>query len=176
MPGPTYTTSGPQAAVFSYFCFNPAVHTHEKPYEILINMPRATEKPESYRRSNQEFEPREAVVNDVRGRESEFGLDQQGVCWRKWEGPREWRGIDGDAVKRLGHERIKRGYLKEIEGFVKRELELEGGSKVDKVVVFDYKVRKAHLALLFLFVQQRDQEKRKTTSTDTRLEWKSSYD
>lgn len=115
-------------------------------------------------------------MNDVRGRESEFGLDQQGFCWRKWEGPREWRGIDGEAVKRLGHERIKRGYLKEIEGFVKRELELEGGAKVDKVVVFDYKVRKAHLALLFLFVQQRDQEKRKTTSTDTRLEWKSSYD
>ena len=137
---PKPATSGPQLATFSYFHFNPTIHTHEKPYEILINLPQATTNSSGYRRSNQEFEPLECVVEDVRGREAEFGLDQQGVCWRRWEGPDAWKGVNAEKVKSFGHEGIEETYLADVEEFIKRELEHENGQRVERVKVFDYKV------------------------------------
>ncbi len=93
------STIGPQPATFSYLAFNPTFHTREKAYEILINLPLASVNPQSYHRSNEEFEQQSSLVNALRGQESEFGLDLQVPIWRKWEGPDEWRGVDGKVVK-----------------------------------------------------------------------------
>ena len=139
-------TSGRQLATFSYFHVNPTIHTHEKPYEILINLPQAAASSSGYRRSNQEFEPHECVVEDVRGQEADFGLDQQGVCWRRWEGPDAWKGVNAEKVKRLGHGGIEETYLADVEGFIKRELEHENGQRVERVKVFDYKVGSSRLS------------------------------
>jgi hypothetical protein len=133
--------SGDQAGVFSYFHFNEAVHSHEKPFEILINLPSFAKDPTKFRRTNEEFEYKQARVEDVRGREDEFSLDKNGVCWKRWEGPREWQGIDVHGVKNNGHEWIKARYIKAVENFIKTEIEAQDGKPVDFVKVFDYKVR-----------------------------------
>ncbi|KAF3014477.1 hypothetical protein E8E14_010510 [Neopestalotiopsis sp. 37M] len=133
--------SGPQPAVFSYFHFNPSIHNHEKPYEILINLPSSDNGKSEYRRHNQEFEDREAVVQDVRGFEDQFSLNSNGVCWRKWEGPAEWRDLKAEGVMKLGHEHIRSGYIKAVEHFIGQELEKQDGKPVDIVKVFDYRLR-----------------------------------
>lgn len=138
---PLPVASGLQPAVFSYFRFNPAVHGHEKPFEILINLPSMEKDPSNFRRTNQEFEECHTTVKDARGRENEFSLDRNGVCWRTWEGPREWLSINADALKGRGHQWIRDGYIKEVEEFIKSELERLDGKAVDFVKVFDYKVR-----------------------------------
>ena len=136
---PISCTCGPQPAVFTYFHFDSSIHTHEKPFEILINLPSAVVNSPGYRRSNQEFEKRETIVEDVRGREWKFNLDKEGFCWKNWEGPQSWLGVDGSGVQSKGHHAIESEYLREVEGFIKEEFEREGQS-VEKVKVFDYKV------------------------------------
>ncbi|KAH7322589.1 hypothetical protein B0I35DRAFT_426086 [Stachybotrys elegans] len=133
--------SGPQSAIFSYFRFNPAVHDLEKPYEILINLPAADTNPDSYRRHNQEFENHTVIVQDVRGRENDYTLDHNGMCWRIWPGPTEWQGIDARGVKDLGHDGIQEGYIKAVEDFIRQELERQDGMKPDIVKVFDWRLR-----------------------------------
>ena len=135
------STAGPQLATFSYFHFNPEVHEEEKAYEIIINLPSASSSPETYRRSNQEFEDRTVIVDDVRGHEDEFHLNVQGACWRNWYGPPEWLSLDGKGVSELGHEKLQDGYISEAEKFIKDEIEKQDNSKVDRVKIFDYKVR-----------------------------------
>lgn len=132
--------SGAQPAVFSYFHFNPSVHNHEKPYEILINLPSGDQGKSDYRRHNQEFEDREAIVQDVRGLEDQFSLNKHGVCWRKWAGPADWRDLDAAGVMKLGHEHVRSGYIKAVENFIHQELEKQDGKPVDIVKVFDYRV------------------------------------
>lgn len=131
---------GPQTATFSYFKFIPSIHTHEKPYEILVNLPSATKNPLDYRRSNQEFESHEIVAEDIRGKEDEFSLNLQGVCWRNWRGPEYLRDVDGEELKRRGHGSLGEGYIREAEDFIKDELERQDGRRADIVRVFDYKV------------------------------------
>lgn len=114
------TPSGPQSAVFSYFHFNSAIHSHEKPYEILINLPSAETKPDTYRRHNQEFEDHSTIVQDVRGREGDFSLDRNGMCWRTWHGPDAWQGIDAQGVKDMGHDRIQEEYITAVEAFIEK--------------------------------------------------------
>ena len=131
---PSGAVSGPRPGVFSYFRFNPDVHTREKPYEILVNLPPGRQ------RHNQEFEDCKTTVTDVRGRETDFSLDVNGFCWRKWAGPEAWRGIDAEAVKALGHDRVMSGYVAQAEEFLRSELAVSGESEVDIVKVFDYRV------------------------------------
>lgn len=131
---------GPQTATFSYFKFIPSIHTHEKPYEILVNLPSAIKDPLEYRRSNQEFESHDTVVEDIRGKEDEFSLNVQGVCWRNWRGPEYLRDVDGEELKRRGHESLGEGYIREVENFIKDELERQDGRRADLVKIFDYKV------------------------------------
>ncbi|KAI0855634.1 hypothetical protein F4860DRAFT_530119 [Xylaria cubensis] len=135
------SASGPQLAVFSYFHFNPAIHEHEKPYEILINLPIAQAHNRDYRRHNEEFESCTTVVDDVRGRESDFTLDRNGFCWRDWEGPIDWKGLRAQDIKELGHDWIQSGYIKYVENFIKAELEKMDGQPIDIVKVFDYRLR-----------------------------------
>lgn len=135
-------TLGAQTAVFSYFHLNPSVHNHEKPYEILINLPSSDKGKSKYRRHNQEFEDREAIVQDVRGHEDQFSLNKNGVCWRQWDGPADWRELSAAGVMKLGHERIKSGYIKAVEEFIQQELEKQDGKPIDIVKVFDYRVRR----------------------------------
>ena len=132
---------GPQPATFSYFKFIPSIHTHEKPYEILVNLPSATKNRLDYRRSNQEFESHETVVEDIRGKEDEFSLNIQGVCWRNWRGPDYLQDVDGEELKKKGHESLREGYIHEAEDFIRDELEKEDGRRADIVKIFDYKVR-----------------------------------
>ncbi|CAI4215893.1 unnamed protein product [Parascedosporium putredinis] len=126
---------GPRSAVLSYFRFNPDVHTREKPYEILVNLA------PGHRRHNQEFEDRSVTIADARSAQDQFSLDAHGFCWRKWAGPEEWRGIDAEGVKELGHDRIMSGYVTEAEAFLKAELEAADGKEIDIVKVFDYRLR-----------------------------------
>jgi hypothetical protein len=137
--------SGDQYGVFSYFHFNPAVHTHEKPYEVLINLQSFEKDPKTYRRTNEEFEYKETLIKDVRGREHEFSLDENGVCWRKWVGPPAWQGLNVATIKANGHEWIRKAYVKDVESFIKSEIEAQDGMPVDFVKVFDYKVRVSQL-------------------------------
>lgn len=134
--------SGSQSATFSYFKFNPAIHGQEKPFEILMNLPKDSAGESKIRRTNQEFEDHSVVVNDTRGSENEFTLEQNGVCWRRWDGPRDWKNIDADDLRLKGHEWVQEVYIKEIQRFIKSELELQDGQSVDLVKVFDYKVRR----------------------------------
>ncbi|KAI5865743.1 hypothetical protein GGS23DRAFT_353137 [Durotheca rogersii] len=133
--------SGPQNGTFSYFKYNPEVHDYEKPFEILINLPSIENDPERFRRTNQQFEDRTTVVEDVRGREDQFTLDKQSVCWRKWEGPKDWAGLGADAIQSKGHDWIRDGYIKDVEQFIKLTLESQDGKPIDFVKVFDYKLR-----------------------------------
>ncbi|KAK6208486.1 hypothetical protein LQW54_006832 [Pestalotiopsis sp. IQ-011] len=112
-----------------------------RPYEILINLPSSDNSKSDYRRHNQEFEDREAVVQDVRGHEDQFSLDKNGVCWRKWEGPADWRGLNATGVMKLGHENIRSGYIKAVEDFIRQELEKQDGKPIGIVKVFDYRLR-----------------------------------
>ncbi|KAI9888230.1 MAG: hypothetical protein M1814_000947 [Vezdaea aestivalis] len=141
------THSGPQQASFSYFHFNPEVHTREKPYEILINKMSVGSSATNYRRTNEEFEERGLSVEDVRGREHEFTLDGNGFCWRKWDAPKEWMNVQATELRERGNEWVKEGYIKEAEEFIKREVENMDGKtnggvkKIDFVKVFDYRLR-----------------------------------
>ncbi|KAK5651045.1 hypothetical protein OQA88_1061 [Cercophora sp. LCS_1] len=132
--------SGPQAATFRYFHFNPEVHSREKPYEILMNLPLGGKDP-NYRRHNKEFEERRVPIQDARGREDKFTLDKNSFCWRHWEGPETWRGIDAEGVKALGNEEVETTYIKEVESFIASRLEQQDGEAVDIVKVFDYRLR-----------------------------------
>ena len=85
-------------------------------------------------------------MEDVRGREADFGLDQQGVCWRGWEGPDAWKGVNAEKVKSFGRGGIEETYLADVEEFIKRELEHEDGQRVERVKVFDYKVGSSRLS------------------------------
>lgn len=142
------SASGPQNATFSYFHFNPAVHVKEKPFEILINLPSVEENPSAYRRTNQEFEDRQMIVQDARGQENNFSLDKAGFCWRNWAGPTEWHDISAAGLKEMGHEKIQQGYLKAVESFIKEEIEKQDGETVEFVEVFDYKVCLRHYAVV----------------------------
>ncbi|KAH6963026.1 hypothetical protein HG530_006756 [Fusarium avenaceum] len=133
--------SGPQLGKFSYFKFNPAVHSREKPYEILINLPPRAPGEPLIRRHNQEFEDHHVTVNDMRGREDSFSLDENGFCWKIWEGPSEWKEMDAKGVKNLSDNDIQRGYILEAEQYLKEELERQDGREVDIVRVFDYRLR-----------------------------------
>ena len=124
---------------------------HEKSYEILISLPSAAQNPTTFRRTNQEFENRDVVVQDVRGKEGEFSLDKHGVCWRSWNGPDPWIGIDSEGVKQLGHIGVETTYLREVEAFIKQEVEEQDDEPVDRVKVFDYKVGKQSRAFLSSF-------------------------
>lgn len=133
--------SGPQSATFSYFKYNPAVHDHEKPFEILINIPSIDNDPQKFKRTNQEFKDCNTIVEDVRGSEDQFTLNKHSVCWRKWKGPDEWADLSADSLQSKGHEWIRDGYIKHVEHFLKSELESQDGRPIDFVKVFDYKVR-----------------------------------
>lgn len=135
--------SGPQQGSFSYFHFNPEVHAREKPYEILINLPLAGSTSHTYRRHNQEFQDRQVVVHDGRGRERDFTLNRNGFCWKVWHGPREWQGINAAGVKAMGNEWVRAGYIRDVESFIRAELETDDGGRgqIDTVMVFDYRLR-----------------------------------
>jgi len=80
------------------------------------------------------------TVEDARGREEGFTLDKNGVCWRHWGGPESWRGIDAQGIKNIGHDKIQT-YIKEVEMFIKEELEAQDQKPIDTVKVFDYRLR-----------------------------------
>lgn len=147
LPSADTNGSGPQNATFSYFRFNPDVHTIEKPFEVLINLPSMEKGQSMNRRTNQEFEDRRMTVHDARGHESDFTLNQNGFCWRAWKELPDWRGTCAEDLQKMGHKRIQEGYIKAVENFIKAQIEEQDGEDVDFVEVFDYKVIN-HLTLL----------------------------
>ncbi|TGJ79779.1 hypothetical protein E0Z10_g8983 [Xylaria hypoxylon] len=94
-----------------------------------------------YRRTNQEFEDRQMIVQDARGQENNFSLDRNGFCWGQWGGPTEWGDISAAGLKEMGHEKIQQGYIKAVERFIKGEVEEQDGETVEFVKVFDYKLQ-----------------------------------
>ena len=131
--------AGLQIGTFSYFHINPEIHSREKPYEILLNLPLKENDP-AYRRHNKEFEQHKVTIQDVRGREENFTLDKNGFCWRHWEGPPTWKDINIEGAKAFGNQEVEDGYIKEVERFIASELERQDGKPVDVVRVFDYRV------------------------------------
>ncbi|KAF2804961.1 uncharacterized protein BDZ99DRAFT_397138, partial [Mytilinidion resinicola] len=77
----------------------------------------------------------------IRGREGDFNFNKNGFCWTKWKGPQEWTGLSADEVKKKGHEWLRQSYIKEVEDFIKAEVQRQDGKPVDFVKVFDYKPR-----------------------------------
>lgn len=140
LPPADTSGAGPRTATFSYFRFNPEVHSIEKPFEILINLPSMDNGQSDIRRTNQEFEDRQMTVHDARGHESEFTLDQNGFCWRKMEELPDWRGRCAEDLRKMGHKHIQQGYIKAVENFIKAQIEAQDGKAVDFVEVFDYRV------------------------------------
>ncbi|KAF2790170.1 hypothetical protein K505DRAFT_251772 [Melanomma pulvis-pyrius CBS 109.77] len=135
------SVSGPQTGTLSYFHWNPDMHDDEKPFEVLINLPSIERNPQKFRRTNQEFEDHQVVVEGVRGREQDITLNKNGFSWARWNGPKEWNGITADEVKAMGHEWLRQGYLRDVEKFIKSEVQKQDGQPVDFVKVFDYKLR-----------------------------------
>jgi hypothetical protein len=136
---------------FSYFGFDPGVHNVEKPFEIVIDIPQ-DKLPPGYRRSNLTFSTHPALVKDERQHEAEFSLDTHGFCWRIWNCPLGWESVNAEQVRDFGHERVKQEYLSAMEMFIKQELEKETSTRIHKVYIFNYKVRKREERTLVILV------------------------
>jgi hypothetical protein len=78
--------------------------------------------------SNLNFEERVCEVEDIRGREGEFGLNRNGFCWVRHKTMLE--------LRERGE--IKGKYLGEVESLVRKILGEGDGERV--VRVFDWKV------------------------------------
>ncbi|KAL2073008.1 hypothetical protein VTL71DRAFT_10332 [Oculimacula yallundae] len=144
---PSTACSGRQLGTLSYFHFNPDVHTVEKPYEIVVDTSNKSPLLKNLKRTNQEFEDRQVIVEDIRGREGDITLEKNGACWKVWDGPPEWHNISLEKIKDKGHQWVNDTYIGEVEKFIKEEVEkmdaestVQGG-RVDFVKVFDYKLR-----------------------------------
>lgn len=120
---PEVTMASNVQATFSYFNFQPC-HKIEKPYEILINLPKNSE---SVPRSNFAFKDAECAVLDVRGKENDFSLDRNGFTWKK-------HGTKCDDLK--DREVIETKYLPEMEAFIRGNIE----GDIKKVHFFDWRV------------------------------------
>jgi len=123
MAVPTPNHIGSQQATFSYFQLQPH-HEHEKPYEILIDLP---EEAQHVPRSNLAFETADCIVEDARGHEAEFEIDSHGFMWRRL------RTAVEDLKDRAS---IETEYFQEVEQFLRGLL----GPQVRKVKFFNWKV------------------------------------
>jgi hypothetical protein len=123
-PSPPHPLSAIQRAIFSYFSPQ-ARHESEKAYEIL---PEALSTyPPGHPASNLVFEDTVVEIEDIRGREQEFRLDEHGFCFLRCTSL-----VRGSRDR----EEIEERYLPEIVELIKRKL----GGKV-RVVIFGWKVR-----------------------------------
>ncbi len=92
----------------------------EEPYQYVLD------PPEGKAPNNLGSEPHEVVVQDARGRENEFSLDQNGFQFVNW--PSKEKDFDDE-------ERIKAVYYPEVEEI----LRTVAGAK--KVFIFDHTIR-----------------------------------
>lgn len=112
-----------EEGTFSYFQLQPR-HEHEKPYEILIDLP---EEAKHVPRSNLAFEDASCSVKDVRGNEGDFHLNTHGFAWRQLE-----TSVDDFRDR----DKIEEIYLAEVENYIKSFL----GETVKRIKVFDWRV------------------------------------
>ena len=95
----------------------------EKPFEVFVGLP---EDAKDCRKSNVVFENTETLVRDVRGKEDQFTLNENGFKYCKHRTAVE--NFDQQDV-------VKEKYLPEMEAFIRKEVE-----DVDRVFFFDWRV------------------------------------
>lgn len=108
---------------FSYFDFQ-ARHNIEKPYEILINLPKDDVR---VPRSNFAFKDVDCEVQDVGGREEDFSLDRNGFAWKKY------KTKCGNLKDRKV---IEMEYFPELENFIRENVE----GRIKKIHFFEWRV------------------------------------
>lgn len=99
------------------------LYEREKPFHILINIP--PDAPDQ-RHTNLEYEDREEVFHDVRGKEQDFNLDDHGFTYRHH---------DFCFEEYENRAAVEANYLPKIEQFLRAEVQ-----DVDKVFFFDWRV------------------------------------
>jgi hypothetical protein len=106
----------------NYFKWDPLFQT-EKPYQILMDVPDGCPS------SNFEFEAAPAqTIQDLRGRESEFSLDENAFAVRR-------HPLDRVGMKVWTRESVEGVYHKEVERILREEVE-----GMVECVVFDWRV------------------------------------
>ncbi len=100
------------------------LYTHEKPYQIFMNIPRGRRQ---IAETNIEFgEAEPELIRDVRGNTDQFNLDDHGFAMRTHK--TTMASFDSaDTIEAI--------YLPEVETILKKEIE-----GVDKVIFFDWRV------------------------------------
>ncbi len=108
------------------------LYEKEKPFKLFLNIPAdAKDK----RESNLVFDKGKQIIRDIRGDESRFNLDDHGFCFRNHK----------SAVDDLrNHDIIENEYLFECEQLLKDEVD-----NVDRVVIFDWRVRLSLVYILY---------------------------
>ncbi|KAK3936012.1 hypothetical protein QBC46DRAFT_420466 [Diplogelasinospora grovesii] len=105
------------------------LHDRQKPYEVFIPLENFSNP--AIPRTNLQLEARTALVQDARGREHEFTLDEHGfACCTH-----ETRGLDLQA---LDLQAIESEYLPEVQALIRRCI-----SGVQRMCSFDWGVRKS---------------------------------
>lgn len=99
------------------------LYEREKPFQIFIDIPKDAV---DQRYNNLEFENKEEIFFDVRGREQEFGLDDHGFTYRHHH-------FEFDDFE--DRTSVESRYLPMVEQFLRNELE-----DVGKVFFFDWRV------------------------------------
>ncbi|KAK5998082.1 Fe(II)/2-oxoglutarate-dependent dioxygenase nvfI-like protein [Cladobotryum mycophilum] len=100
---------------------------NSKPYNIIRDIPKPDEPSRNY-----DFTPQEVVIQDIRGRETEFSLDRdafqliQGV-----PASREAEFVDDESIKEKYYPEVEQLLLDSIPGS-------------NKIYIFDHTIRRSH--------------------------------
>lgn len=110
-------------ACFSYLEWQD-IYKHERPYQIFVRLPPGQE---DYPTTNLKFKINDKeVIHDVRGRETEFSLDNHGFIFRE-------HPVNSDIFK--DSESMEKCYLPAVEALLRQHVD-----GVDRVEFFDYRV------------------------------------
>jgi len=96
----------------------------EKPYVVISDLP---DLPEDKRSNISFMSAPEEVIRDIRGREKDFNLDDNGFVFLNHQFP-DFDVFDGDLIEKL--------YQPEVEKLLRSKID-----GVDRVIFFDYRVR-----------------------------------
>lgn len=117
------------AASFEYLRWTP-LYEKQKPYEVFLPLAKFGDKKETVPRSNLAFETRSTTVQDVRGREASYRLDEHGFQFAK----------HATAVSNLcDADAVDREYVPEMQAFL-ADTVLAGEGPV-RTFCFDVRVR-----------------------------------
>ncbi|MCJ1361286.1 hypothetical protein MMC16_000384 [Acarospora aff. strigata] len=116
------------------------LYLKEKPFQMFLDLP-----PDAadQRKTNVVFEPKEIVVQNIRGREADLDLDHQGFIVRRLTEIPDLKDLDTTIVESV--------YLPAMEKLLRAEVE-----GVDRVFFFDWRLRSSSVPTADVTVNLKD--------------------